>query len=132
MSWGLALRNFQWFCYNLYIQGCIPIVKVFRYHSTPFTMQISFSFDKNSFIMSNNNVVWCCYLFLNLKLLNLFFFNVLIISHLVFFCFFRSSLESILLWCTENANHPGCPCSVDQCSDHPSLWMGKLSAPGWS
>lgn len=42
----------------------------------------------------------------------------------------RSPLESLVLWCSQNANHPGHPGSVDQCRDHPPLWLGKFTPSG--
>lgn len=45
---------------------------------------------------------------------------------------YRSPLEPLIMWCTQNANHPGCPGSVDQRSDYPSLGLGKFTSSGRS
>ena len=44
----------------------------------------------------------------------------------------RSSLESLILRCTQNANHPGHPGSADQRGDYPTLRLGKLTSSGRS
>lgn len=45
---------------------------------------------------------------------------------------YRSPLEPLIMWCTQNANHPGCPGGVDQCGDYPSLGLGKFPSSGRS
>lgn len=44
----------------------------------------------------------------------------------------RSPVEPLLVWCTQDANHPGCPGGVDQRGDYPSLGLGKLTSSGRS
>lgn len=46
-------------------------------------------------------------------------------------CFYRCFVEPVLLWCSEDANHPGRPCSSDKQRHHTPLQLGLLPYSPW-